>query len=134
MTPVDIAITLSALAFVVLVVFLARLLHSTCKTLQKVQKQLDDLGHEPRDVLLNTNQLANDIQAKMKCLDPLFYALANVGVGLESKTASLCDSAVCRCCRAKLTAEKANEETTAMRYARLALLGASIWQDLQTRK
>jgi uncharacterized protein YoxC len=134
MTPVDIAIIISAVAFVVLVVFLARLLHNTCKTLHKVQMQLDDLGHEPRDVLLNTNQLASDIQAKMKCLDPLFYALANVGVGLESKTSSLCDTSVCSCCRAKRTSERDTEETAAMRYARLALVGASIWQDLQKRK
>src|SRR5437016_5648192 len=108
MTPVEIAILVSVLAFVVLVIFLGKFLYTTCKTLEKVQKQLDDLGNQPKDILL-------DVQTKMKCLDPLFNALSNVGVGLEYKTSSFRNSCLCRACMAKLDGTNAMEETSIMK-------------------
>ncbi len=134
MTPVELAILLSALAFVVLVIFLARALHKTSKTLERIQKQLDDLGNEPKEFLQHTNQIASDIQSKMKCLDPLFYALSNVGEGLEYKTSAFRDISLCRCCRAKLDSANTEQESTVMKYAHLALMGASLWNDLQKGK
>lgn len=141
MTPLEISFLVIALAFVVLVIFLGKFLHTTCKTLQKVtqtleavQRQVDDLGHEPRNIFQRTNEIACDVQAKMKCIDPLFRALSNVGEGLEFKTSMYRDVSICRCCKAKLDASNAFEENNVTRCIRLALLGIRILQDLKTRR
>ena len=141
MTPLENLILVIGLAFVVLVIFLAKFLYTSCKTLQKVtqtleavQKQVDDLGHEPRDILHHTNEIALDIQTKMKCINPLFRALSNIGEGLEHKTAMHRGICVCRCCKAELDASDVVEENTVTQCIHLALLGARILQDLKTRR
>lgn len=134
MTPVEIAVLVCALAFVVLVVFLINFLCTLCKTLTALRKQVEDLGHEPRDILHHTHEVVADVQGKMKCLDPLFHAISNVGEGLEFKTSAFKEVSICRCCKAKLDAANAGEENTAMRFMRLALVATRIWQDLQSRK
>jgi uncharacterized protein YoxC len=122
MTPIEIACLVSALAFVVLVIFLARFLHTTCKTLQKAAKTLDDLDAVTRDV-----------EGKMKCLDPLFRAASNVGEGLEFKTSAFKNVCFCKACRARLDASNACEESASAKWVHLALMGANIWQDFKTR-
>lgn len=95
MTPSEIIFLVIGIAIVVLVIFLVRTLFIAGKTLKKVnhlivsvQKQVDNLGHEPRNLLRNVNDISSDFNSKMKCLNPLFGAVEDVGEGLQFKTNS----------------------------------------------
>jgi uncharacterized protein YoxC len=142
MTNIDIIFLVIALAFVVLVGFLARLTYVATKTLKKVnitinlvQKQLANLGHEPRELIHNINDLSHDLNVKLKCLNPFFRSLSNLGEGLEKKTSSFKNKTFWK----KQPSDGVNSEQNpeASKLADLVnwtLLGIKIWQQFKERR
>ncbi|MNI34326.1 hypothetical protein D3C73_883150 [compost metagenome] len=89
----QISIALIAVAFAVLVVFLIKTLraaevslHTTAQTLQDVQKTIDGLSVEVKQVVRQANQLTSDLQHKMDQVDPVLESVKNVGEVLNEVT------------------------------------------------
>lgn len=89
----QISVAVVALAFVVLVVYLVKTLkaaeqslHTTTTTLQEVQKTIDQLGFEVKQIVKQANDLTGDIQHKMKQIDPVLESVKNAGEVLNEVT------------------------------------------------
>ena len=135
MTTVEIILLVVAIAFVFLSIYLVRLICASCKTLSKInqtvdslQKQLDDLGHEPRDLIHHVNEISADVQGKMKSIDPLFRAVSNVGEELELRTALLKEKSLYKYFRSKSASFSSLEDDTPVEFIEWALLGINLWQ------
>lgn len=141
MTPIEIAFLVFDIIFVVIAIFLIKFLKNASCTLQKatltaeaVQKQLDDLGDKPKEFLCRANEITADLQNKMKCADPLFRALSNVGERLECKSLAYKEQVFCRCCQAKLQCKDTVQASTTAQYIHLAMAALELWQDLKKRR
>lgn len=125
MTPFEIILLIFALAFVLLVIFLAKLLNTASNTLSSVQKQIEDLGHEPRNLVRHANEIAVNLNHKLKNLDPLFHTVANIGEALECKTTRSPQPE---------HGEKVqwnSEESKWSDVADLVIAGANLWQKIK---
>ncbi|MBS0634326.1 MAG: hypothetical protein JSR37_02555 [Verrucomicrobia bacterium] len=105
MTPVEIAYIVVAVAIVALVVCMGIFLCKASRVMDRVS-----------DMLENSN-------AKMECLDPLFMAIANVGEGLEHKSALFKEHSICQC-------ESCSQKKSPLeQYLKLALVAARLWKN-----
>lgn len=91
MNPIEAALIVIAFAFVVLVIFLVRLIIKAQSTLKKthdllgtIQKQLDTCGKDPQDLLHHITLITHNIHKKLKNLDPMFTVVENLGLRLEN--------------------------------------------------
>ncbi|MNN52078.1 hypothetical protein D3C81_1667540 [compost metagenome] len=89
----QISVALIAVAFAVLVIFLIKTLraaeqslHTTAQTLQEVQKTIDELSVEVKQVVRQANELTSDLQHKMDQVDPVLESVKNVGEVLNEVT------------------------------------------------
>ncbi|MNO86106.1 hypothetical protein D3C76_774960 [compost metagenome] len=89
----QISVALIAAAFVVLVIFLIKTLraaelslHTTAQTLEDVQKTIDELSVEVKQVVRQANVLTSDLQHKMDQVDPVLESVKNVGEVLNEVT------------------------------------------------
>lgn len=80
------SVALIAVAFLILVIYLARTLRSVgntldsvSKTLVNLEKQLDGVTNETTVLLHKTNALASDIQGKVENLNSVVEAVKDVG-------------------------------------------------------
>ncbi|WP_042354755.1 DUF948 domain-containing protein [Bacillus rubiinfantis] len=80
------SVALIAIAFLVLVIFLAKTLtslqgtlNSVSETLKGVEKQLDGVTRETTLLLQKTNTLADDIQQKSENLNSVVIAVKDIG-------------------------------------------------------
>ncbi len=141
MGPTEISIIVGTLAFVVLVIFIAKFLHATCKTMHKItetlegiQHQIDDLGDQPQEFFHHSNELLADINYKLSCLDPLFRSVENVGEKLECKTGTGKNGSLCRCYRQKIDLEDAPADNKTIQAIELAVKALGLWQDYTKRR
>ncbi|SFL52987.1 DUF948 domain-containing protein [Salibacterium qingdaonense] len=95
---VGISVLIIAIAFAVLVIFLARTLHNLTnvlggvnKTVEKLPDQLDDVMKETGVVIHNSNETLLDLNEKMRTLNPLFYILGDAGEASRKLSSSLVD-------------------------------------------
>lgn len=93
-----IAAIIAALAFVVLVIFLVRVLSQVSKTVEKVEttvteanttidvltKDVDLLMQQVEGLLVKGNHLLNDINGKVETIDPLFTAVADLSESVSA--------------------------------------------------
>lgn len=91
-TITEVMLIISLIALVVLVIFLIKLIGSIQETLKQVQlllgatqKQLNDLGSEPKNILCQANEISKNLLEKIRSLDPWFHILSEVGEDLEHK-------------------------------------------------
>jgi uncharacterized protein YoxC len=89
MTPIEITFALIGIGFIVLVIYLVRVLSTANCLLNSVKKQIGDLGHEPRTLIHNLSHISKDLSYKIQMLDPLFNTLSNVGSIIEDKSERL---------------------------------------------
>lgn len=82
----ELSVALIAVAFVALVIFLIKTLKAaeksldkTSQTLQEVQKTIDELGYEVKQVIRQATGITEDVQHKMKQIDPVLDSVKNVG-------------------------------------------------------
>ncbi len=88
---------IAAIAFVVLVIFVVRLLMQVSKTMTKVDKTVEEanttirvitkdvdiLSKEVEGLLVKTNELLQDVNGKVATIDPLFTAVADLSTCSE---------------------------------------------------
>jgi uncharacterized protein YoxC len=145
MTPIEVAFLVFDVVFIIIAIFLIKFLKNasctlqqTTRTVEAIHQQLDDLGHEPKELVHRVNEISADIQNKMKCVDPLFRALSNVGEGIECRSLAYRDAAFCRCCGAKLPSKDSSpgnsQESSVIQCINLAIAAATLWQDLKKRR
>lgn len=137
MTTTEIIILVAALALIILVVFAAFLAVAAIRTLRNVdqvlgslQKQLDDLDGSPRTFLNQANELSVNLNHKMRCLDPIFNSISNVGNGLQAETSNERDKTLLRYLNEKK--QESNLETISDGIE-LALRGINLWQKFKKR-
>ena len=139
MTTIEITLIVAVIFLALLVLYAIRLIVTTCRacaktthTIEAVKRQLDDLGHEPKNLLRHVNEITADIRNKMKLINPLFLALHNIGKTCEEKTARH-HSSVCPCCKSRHAMHEMGEEdsSTSQCLLQLALIGAKMWQEYQ---
>ena len=118
MSTLEIIVLVAVVAFFILAIFGAMFLYSTCKAMQKVtqtlesiKKQIDDLDHEPRELLHHANEITSNVHGKMKCLDPIFHSVKRVGEGLEER-----------------------DQDTLVESVDLAIKAIRLWQDIKKRR
>lgn len=87
---------IAALAFVVLVIFLARVLSNVNRTLgsvanttENLERQLDGITMEVTALLHKTNRLADNVEEKTELLAPVAHALDELGTSLNEVTESV---------------------------------------------
>ncbi|MDP4098068.1 DUF948 domain-containing protein [Paenibacillus sp. P96] len=91
----QISIFIIALAFAVLVFFLVRTLRSASTSLEKVtdtllevQKTIDELSYEVKQMLRHANDITIDVEHKMKQIEPVVTTVKNLGDVLAEITAA----------------------------------------------
>lgn len=114
----QISVAVVAVAFVVLVVYLIKTLraaeqslHTTTTTLQEVQKTIDQLGFEVKQIVKQANDLTGDLQHKMKQIDPVLESVKNAGEVLNEVTLATKQVSVALAGRIK-NRQRARRETT----------------------
>ncbi|NWQ43047.1 DUF948 domain-containing protein [Bacillus sp. EB106-08-02-XG196] len=92
------SVALIAVAFLVLVIYVAKTLKSlqetlssVSKTLMGVEKQLEGVTQETTELLQKTNALADDIQEKSKSLNSVVTAVKDVGTTVNKFNGTLKD-------------------------------------------
>jgi len=87
---------IAALAFVVLVFFLARVLSNLNRTLgsvanttENLERQLDGITMEVTALLHKTNRLVDNVEEKTELLAPVAHALDELGTSLNEVTESV---------------------------------------------
>lgn len=141
MTTIEITLIVTVILFALLVLYAIKLLSTSCqlferaiRTLDAVKKQLEDLDHEPKNLLRHTNELTADLTHKMKKLNPFFDALHNMGQSLECKTSSHHTPCSCSYCRSKMLCNQENTSNSLSSFVHLAKAGAKIWEEYQEYK
>ena len=128
MTTIEIIFLVIAIAFVLLVGYVIMLASQARKTLQSLQKQLDDLGHEPRDFMRHSKEIAIDIHHKLKYIDPLFCALFKSCKREES-------SSFCSYIKHQAKVHPTeSEENTMTELLEWGLLGLQLWKKFSNRR
>lgn len=131
----EIIFLIIALAFVALVVFLIMFLVKANKTLCKVdvmltsvQKHLAEGEGGQGNLLQNVNALSANVVRKMKCLDPLFNVVANVGEGLEFKTSNFKEKMYWKSFQDKYERVDERESSGVSDVVDCAMLGLNLWK------
>ncbi|AXF55730.1 DUF948 domain-containing protein [Salicibibacter kimchii] len=93
-----IAALIFAIAFAVLVIFLARALGNLANVLSKTEvtvgklpEQLDEITKETGTVLHNTNETILDVNEKVATLNPIFGMIGDAGEASRRLSSSLVD-------------------------------------------
>jgi uncharacterized protein YoxC len=142
MTPNEIIWLVVAIFIILLIICLGWLIITLCNTLTKVngtldatQKHIDKLGDEPRDIIRNVNEISGDVLYKMKCLNPIFHSVSNLGECLECRTTPLRNKAFWSSMKEKVDLDR--EELTPTTEDKVAdlvnwgLLGLKVWQQFK---
>lgn len=93
-----IGILLMGIAFLVLAIFLARILSKVAGVLEGVERsvkqlpeQLDNILNETGTLIHNSNDTLSDVNEKLGTLTPLFYIVGDVGEATRTLSSSLVD-------------------------------------------
>jgi uncharacterized protein YoxC len=88
---VYVSVAVIALAFVVLVYHVSKVLQSvqrtlnnTVDTLGSLEQQLDGITKETVELLHRTNRLADDVERKTQALNPFFDSVKGVGDSIQT--------------------------------------------------
>ncbi|ANS77273.1 hypothetical protein AWM70_15575 [Paenibacillus yonginensis] len=120
----QLSVALIALAFTGLVIYLIKTLKAaeksldkTSQTLQEVQKTIDELGYEVKHVLRHANGITEDVQQKMKQIDPVLDTVKNVGEVLSEVSLAAKQVSTTLIERFKKTAEQPSRTESAAAQA-----------------
>lgn len=93
-----IGVLLIGIAFLVLAIFLARILNQVAsvlegvdKTVEQLPKQLDNILDETSVLIHNSNDTLADVNEKLGTLTPLFHIVGDVGESTRKLSSSLVD-------------------------------------------
>ncbi|WP_010275042.1 DUF948 domain-containing protein [Paenibacillus senegalensis] len=145
----EVGVVVIAVGFVVLVYFLVRTLQAaqeslreTNRTLQKVQNDLTVLKEETVRLVKTSEEVTNDIHAKLRTLDPLCQSIGHTGEALQQVTNTVrqVSSAVTSSTRNSTTREQGKVSSTPrlMDLIEWTAAGAQMWyawrQQIKARK
>lgn len=129
------SVAIIAIAFAVLVYFVAQTLKSlkdtlsnTAKTLDSLEKQMNGLTTETTALLHKTNLLAEDIQGKSEALDTVFVQVKEVGTSLGKMNHSL------KNITGKVTDEAERQSEQVTKVVQWGNAAMQIWQKWQVKK
>ncbi|MEF3303711.1 DUF948 domain-containing protein [Paenibacillus sp. GYB003] len=139
---IQISVACIAAAFIVLVVFLVAALQSARASLKQVNETLahidakmDAISGETVKLMRQTQQIADDVQGKMKSLDTLFHSIGQVGESVHQITASVKQVSATVSNSVRLAGEKAvKERNTTAELVEWASLAVHLWRKWQSRK
>lgn len=139
MTPIEIILVVIALTFIVLVVFAVKVsnalicsLKNINVTLASLHKQINDLDDRPRNLLEQANTFSTNLNQKMKCLDPLFNSISNIGEGIECATTKYKEAALLKFLDERMNEKKEESKSESISDGiDLALRALNLWQKLK---
>lgn len=80
MEPGQLALIIFAVAFLLLVIFIGIFLLRLTRSLGVITMDVDTIARSSNEILGNANVLLNDINGKVKTLDPTVQAMADLSV------------------------------------------------------
>lgn len=93
-----IGVLLIGIAFLVLAIYLARILNKVAgvlegvdKTMEQLPKQLDNILDETGELIHNSNDTLVDVNEKLGTLTPLFHIVGDVGESTRKLSSALVD-------------------------------------------
>ncbi|MFC5603456.1 DUF948 domain-containing protein [Sporosarcina koreensis] len=114
MSLTGVGVLLIGIAFLILSIYLAKVLSNTAsilegvgRTVEKLPDQLDDVLYETGQMIQNSNNTLADVNEKLGTLTPLFHIVGDVGESTRKLTSSLNDFAG----SVKKKTESVDEET-----------------------
>ena len=138
---IAISVAVIALTCVIVGVYLVKTLisaRSSLKTADWIMKacatKLQDLEGEGIKLLQHTNEMASDVQTKMKSFDALFHAISQVGEALDRGSKPIHKNSAI-----SSKATEAAEGTHSSRERLLevlewAVVGISLWQNIKNHR
>lgn len=128
----EIILLIFVIAFSVLVVFLSILACYACITLKKLTQTMDTLEGRVDDLLEQTKKITVDANDKMRCLNPLFHSIDDLGEILSYKTnqykTRFMEENVTK--TAPVSGTNGNTMNQALEWA---LLGLHLWKKMQNK-
>ena len=124
MSVIDISVLIMAISSLVLTGVVSWFLYQALKTFQTVAKTVEDIQKDVSSISQNATEISQDVHYKLRCLNPLFSAMSEVGQGLHSKAAAFRDRA---------TTEDSSG-SLASRCIGFAITAANIWKTLTKRR
>lgn len=101
MTLTGIGVLLIGIAFLILSIYLARVLNNTAsildgvsRTVEQLPDQLDDVLSETGQIIQSSNDTLADVNEKLGTLTPLFHIVGDIGESTRKLTSSVNDIAV----------------------------------------
>lgn len=127
MTPMEIILLIATLAFIVLVGFAVYLIVVACGTLKALQRQIDSLEMQ------HVNAMAANVNQKLKCLDPIFQTVSNIGERWECSSAKSKDALALKYLQEKLEKEERSQMDNISDVVDLTLKSIALWQKFKNR-
>ncbi|GAA3401346.1 DUF948 domain-containing protein [Paenibacillus hodogayensis] len=139
---IQISVACIAVAFIVLVVFLAATLQSVRASLKQVNEtlahvdmKLDTITAETVKLMQRTEHIAGDVEGKLKSLDALFLSVGQVGESVHQITTSVKQVSATVSNSVRAAGEKASRERNrTSEMLEWASLGLHLWRKWQSRK
>lgn len=141
---IEISVACIAVAFVVLVAFLVATLQSARASLKQVSETLahlevkvDAISQETVKLMHTTQNIADDVQGKMKSVDTLFHSIGQVGESVHQITSSVKQVSATVSDSVRRAGDKVNRERSRNQTAEwmeLASLGLHLWRKWQSRR
>ncbi len=120
MSSEEIYLILAVLGFIFLVVCLTLIVIATLKTLNaitktcsSIDKQIYGLENEPGKILHQVTKLSENLNHKMKCLDPLFHTIHHFGERVQEQAAKKREEDLIEYLHDKVSNEPDTSSTTA---------------------
>ena len=89
MEPGQWALIIFAVAFLLLVLFIGVFLMRLTQSLKMIMLDVDTIARSSNEILGNANTLLNDVNGKVKTLDPTVQAVADLSVTVSQLNASV---------------------------------------------
>ena len=141
MSSAEIYILLAILGFIILAACLIFLIIAIIKTLNaltqvfnSLEKQIEDLDRGPHKLISQANELSENLNHKMKCLDPLFHSVSNIGDELEYRTAKYKDERLLNYLFEKVNQKEETKVDQALDIAALVLNVLELLQKFKKRR
>jgi|GEM_PF-3190066 len=144
---IETSVTIIAIAFVALVIYLimtSRALNATLyevnQMLIDLRKQLDGTGGEAQKLVEHTNHITLGLKQKIEALNPLFNAVANLGEILEHKAVALKEEAFAESHPSNVDIEEKKKLSRSDEWIKvadvlgLAVLSIHLWQNIKKKR
>jgi len=139
---IDISVSVIAVAFSALVIYLILLIRALKITLSGVNLALSDLRHHLDEIGNEAKKATFDVNYKMESLNPVFKAISNIGDYLEQKSKGVkLEAEICALKNEAMAASKDSELPDSNPVVDnlasiLELVGQSfrLWQDVNKRR